>query len=100
MLADTAFGGVWNQNCTISRNESILIPIWTSECNQGAKDCATRSFVELKKTAIGYDLGKVKGLVEVDNTPVATLDATDYMINIMECRRDSLIILHILETTV
>jgi hypothetical protein len=39
MLADTAFGGVWNQNCTISRNEGILIPIWTGECNQGSKEC-------------------------------------------------------------
>src|SRR6058998_2432920 len=29
MLVDTSAGGVWNQNCTISRNESILIPIWT-----------------------------------------------------------------------
>ena len=37
MLVDTAAGGVWNQKCTISRNEGILIPIWTGECDQGAK---------------------------------------------------------------
>ncbi len=83
MLADTAFGGVWNQNCTISRNESILIPIWTGECNQGQKDCANLSFEELKKAARGFDLGKIKGLVKVDNIPVATLDAVDYKTNIM-----------------
>ena len=83
MLADTAFGGVWNQNCTISRNDGILIPIWIAECNQGQKDCANYSFEELKKAARGFDLGKIKGLVKVDNIPVATLDAIDYKTNTM-----------------
>jgi hypothetical protein len=83
MLVDTSAGGVWNQNCTISRNESILIPIWTGECNAGEKDCLDQSFQELTKAARGFDLGKIKGLVKVDNAPVATLDATDYKTNIM-----------------
>jgi len=83
MLADTAFGGSWNQNCTISHNEGILIPIWTGECNQGVKECANDSFEDLSKAARGYDLGKVKGLVKVDNIPVAMLDATDLKANIM-----------------
>jgi hypothetical protein len=83
MLADTAFGGVWNQNCTISRNEGILIPIWTGECNAGEKDCLGQPFEELSKAARGFDLGKVKGLVKVDNIPVANLDAIDYKTNIM-----------------
>jgi hypothetical protein len=83
MLADTAFGGVWNQNCTISRNEGTLIPIWTGECNQGSKECIGKPFEELKKAARGFDLGKVKGLVKVDNIPVAKLDAIDYKTNIM-----------------
>ena len=83
MLADTAFGGIWNQNCRISHNEGILIPIWTGECDQGSKECANYSFEELSKAARGYDLGKVKGLVKVDNIPVATLDAIDYKTNIM-----------------
>jgi hypothetical protein len=83
MLADTAFGGVWNQNCTISRNEGILIPIWIGECNAGEKDCLNQPFEQLSKAARGFDLGKVKGLVKVDNIPVATLDAVDYKTNIM-----------------
>jgi hypothetical protein len=83
MLADTAFGGVWNQNCTISRNDGILIPIWIGECNQGVKECANYSFEELSKAARVYDLGKVKGLVKVDNIPVAVLDVLDYKTNIM-----------------
>ena len=83
MLADTAFGGVWNQNCTISRNEGILIPIWTGECNAGEKDCLNQPFEQLSKAARGFDLGKIKGLVKVDNIPVATLDAIDYKTNIM-----------------
>jgi len=82
MLADTAFGGVWNQNCTISRNEGILIPIWTGECNAGEKDCLNQPFEQLSKAARGFDLGKIKGLVKVDNIPVATLDAIDYKTNI------------------
>jgi hypothetical protein len=83
MLADTAFGGVWNQNCTISRNEAILIPIWTGECNAGEKDCLDQPFQALSKAARGFDLGKIKGLVKIDNIPVATLDATDYKTNTM-----------------
>jgi hypothetical protein len=82
MLADTAFGGVWNQNCTILRNESILIPIWIGECNAGEKDCLDKPFQELAKAARGFDLGKIKGLVKVDNIPVATLDVIDYTTNI------------------
>lgn len=83
MLADTAFGGVWDQNCTISRNEGILIPIWTGECNAGAKDCLDQPFEELTKAARAFDLGKVRGLVKADNIPVANLDVIDYKTNSM-----------------
>jgi hypothetical protein len=83
LLPDTAFGGVWNQNCTISHNEGILIPIWTGACSQGEKDCLDQPFEQLTKAARGFDLGKVRGLIKVDNIPVATLDAVDYKTNIM-----------------
>ena len=82
MLPDTSLGGVWNQNCTISRNDGILIPIWTGECNAGEKDCLGKPFEDLSKAARDIDLGKIKGLVKVDNIPVATLDAQDYKTNI------------------
>ena len=83
MLVDTAAGGVWNQKCTISRNEGILIPIWIAECDQGAKAFKTSSYKQLSDCARSFDLGKIKGLVKVDNIPVATLDALDYKTNIM-----------------
>lgn len=83
MLADTAAGGIWNQKCTISHNAGILIPIWTGECDQGTKAFETYSFKQLLDCARGYDLGKVRGQVKVDNIPVATLDALDYKTNIM-----------------
>jgi hypothetical protein len=83
MLADTATGGVWDQNCTIAHNEAIMIPIWTGECNHGAKGFEGYSPKELSDCARGFDLGKVKGQVKVDNIPVATLDALDYKTNIM-----------------
>jgi hypothetical protein len=83
MLADTAAGGIWNQKCTISHNAGILIPIWTGECDQSLKGFETASFKQLSDCARGFDLGKVKGQVKVDNIPVATLDALDYKTNIM-----------------
>lgn len=83
MLVDTAVGGVWDQRCTISRNEGILIPLWTGECDQGAKGYESSSSKQLSDCARGFDLGKVKGQVKVDNIPVATLDAIDYTTNIM-----------------
>ena len=83
MLADTAAGAIWNQKCTISHNAGILIPIWTGECDQGTKAFETYSFKQLLDCARGFDLGKVRGQVKVDNIPVATLDALDYKTNIM-----------------
>jgi hypothetical protein len=83
MLVYTAAGGVWNQKCTISHNEGILIPIWTGECDQGSKGFEGYSFKQLSECARAFDLGIVKGLVKVDNIPVATLDAVDYKTNIM-----------------
>ena len=83
MLADTAAGGIWNQKCTISHNAGILIPIWTGECDQGTKAFETYSFKQLLDCARGFDLGKVRGQVKVDNIPVATLDVLDYKTNIM-----------------
>ena len=83
MLADTAAGGIWNQKCTISHNAGILIPIWTGECDQGTKAFETYSFKQLLDCARGFDLGKVRGQVKVDNIPVVTLDALDYKTNIM-----------------
>lgn len=83
LLADTANGGIWNQNCSISRNDGILIPIWTGECNAGEKDCLDQPFEQLSKAARGFDLGRIKGLVEVDNIAVAKLDVVDYKTNIL-----------------
>ena len=83
MLVDTAAGGIWNQKCTISHNEGILIPIWTGECDQGTKGFENASEKQLSDCARGFDLGKIKGLVKVDNVTVATLDALDYKTNIM-----------------
>jgi hypothetical protein len=83
MLVDSAAGGVWNQKCTISHNEGILIPIWTGECDHGTKGFETASEKQLSDCARRFDLGKIKGLVKVGNIPVATLDALDYKTNIM-----------------
>jgi hypothetical protein len=84
MLADTAAGGIWNQKCTISHKEGILIPIWTGECDHGYRGFENASFKQLSDCARGFDLGKVKGQVKVDNIPVAALDVIDYKTNVMK----------------
>ena len=84
MLVDTSAGGVWSQNCTISPNEGILIPIWTGECNKAEKECASYNFEQLSKAARGFDLGKIKGEVKVDNIPIAKLDVVDYKTNAIQ----------------
>jgi len=83
MLVDAGAGGIWNQKCTISRNDGILIPIWTGECDQGYKGFENASEKQLSDCARGFDLGKIKGQVKVDGIPVATLDALDYKTNVM-----------------
>ena len=84
MLVDTSAGGKWTQQCKISQGNGILIPIWTGECNKAEKECQTYSFEQLKKAARGYDLGKIKGEVKVDNIPIAKLDVADYTTNTNE----------------
>lgn len=84
MLVDTAAGGKWTQQCKISQSDGILIPIWTGECNKAEKECQNYSFEQLKKAARGFDLGKVKGEVKVDNIPIAKLDVVDYTTNTNE----------------
>lgn len=83
MLVDTAAGGIWKQNCTISHTEGILIPIWTGECDQALKGFESYSFRQLSECARAYDLGIIKGQVKIDNIPVATLDIIDYKTNVM-----------------
>ncbi|MDP9490003.1 MAG: hypothetical protein M3P28_07385 [Thermoproteota archaeon] len=46
MLVDTAAGGIWKQNCTISHTEGILIPIWTGECDQALKGFERKLFIQ------------------------------------------------------
>jgi hypothetical protein len=82
MLVDTAAGGKWTQQCKISQTDGILIPIWTGECNKAEKECVDYSYEQLKKAARGYDLGKIKGQVIVDNVPIAQLDVVDYATNV------------------
>ena len=82
MLVDTAAGGEWIQKCIISHSDGILIPIWTGECSNAEKECQHFSFEQLKKAARGFDLGKIKGEVKVDNIPIAKLDVVDYVTNI------------------
>lgn len=84
MLVDTAAGGKWTQQCKISQSDGILIPIWTGECNKAEKECQNYSFEQLKKAARGFDLGKIKGEVKVDNIPIAKLDVVDYTTNTNE----------------
>jgi hypothetical protein len=54
------------------------------ECDAGSPEYEGASFKQLSQCARGYDLGKVRGLVKVDNIPIAKLEALDYSTNTME----------------
>jgi hypothetical protein len=84
MLVDTAVGGKINQICQIPPGKGILITIWTGECDTSVPENEGASFEKISQCARGFDLGKVKGLVKVDNIPIAKLDALDYSTNTME----------------
>src|SRR5688572_6074265 len=77
MLTDTAVGVKINQVCKISSAQSILIPIWTGECDKGKKDNEYDSIKQLSECAKIFDLGDVTGQVKVDNVLVANLDVKD-----------------------
>ena len=68
MLVDTAAGGIINQKCEISADRGILFPIWTGECSNADIGYENASFDELSKCAREMDLGKVNGLVKINNT--------------------------------
>jgi hypothetical protein len=84
MLVDPAVGGKINQICQISSGRGILIDIWSGECDAAMPELERARFEEISKCARGFDLGKVRGLVKVDNVPIAKLDVVDYSTNIME----------------
>jgi hypothetical protein len=84
MLVDPAVGGKINQICQISSSEGILIAIWSGECDAAMPELQGARFEKISECARGFDLGKVKGLVKVDNVPIAKLDVVDYSINTMQ----------------
>jgi hypothetical protein len=81
MLVDTAVGGKINQICKITSGQGILIPIWTGECDSAMPENEGASFKKISDCARAFDLGKVRGLVKVDNIPIAQLDVVDYTTN-------------------
>jgi hypothetical protein len=84
MLVDTAVGGKINQVCEIPAGKGILINIWSGECDAAMPENEGASFEKISQCARGFDLGKIKGLVKVDDTPIAKLDVLDYKTNVME----------------
>jgi len=84
MLVDPAVGGRINQICQIPAGSGILIDIWSGECDAAMPELEGMPFEKISECARGFDLGKVRGLVKVDDVPIAKLDVLDYSTNIME----------------
>ena len=84
MLVDPAVGGKINQVCEIPAGKGILMNIWSGECDAAMPENEGASFEKISQCARGFDLGKIKGLVKVDNTPIAKLDVVDYSTSVME----------------
>jgi hypothetical protein len=98
MLMQPIFGGVRNQNCSISSGDAIMIPLWTAWCDSGANlddisDPSVNLDQKLTKCAREvYNLGNIGSEVKVDNSPVSNLNvrmslkpdsSLDYRINSM-----------------
>lgn len=81
MLIDPAVGGKLNQRCEISSGQGILFPAWSAECDHSMNATQYMSLEQLSECARGYNLGKVKVNVWVDNAPFAKVDVIDYKTN-------------------
>ena len=88
MLMETTVGGTHNQECEISSNQGILIPLWIAWCDSGTDK--EYPIAELSKCAREkYNLGNIKSEVKIDGQPLAKLDvrlsllegSLDYKIN-------------------
>lgn len=88
MLMETTVGGTHNQECEISSNQGILIPLWIAWCDSGTD--TEYPIAELSKCAREkYNLGNIKSEVKIDGQPLAKLDvrlsllegSLDYKIN-------------------
>ena len=90
MLMETTVSGSQNQECNISSNQGILIPLWIAWCDSGTDK--EYPIAELSKCAKEkYNLGNIKSQVKVDEQPIAKLDvrlslmeeSLDYKINLL-----------------
>lgn len=93
MLMDTALKIPSHQECKISSNQGIMIPMWTSFMESSTPEFENYSYDELTKYAREqFDLGAITSLVSVDGIPVAKMDVVsdlssgvlNYKINRME----------------
>jgi hypothetical protein len=93
MFMDTAISGKPHQNCEISSNQGIMIPLWTGVFEDSVPEYDSYTYEQLSKGAREeLDLGAVTSLVKVDGIIVAKLDEVssmklgtlDYKINAMD----------------
>jgi hypothetical protein len=88
MLMETTVGGSHNQECEISSNQGILIPLWIAWCDSGTdKEYPIEELSQCAREK--YNLGNIKSEVKIDGQPLAKLDVRlslmegtlDYKIN-------------------
>jgi hypothetical protein len=69
---ETTVGGTQNQECEISSNQGITIPLWIAWCDSGTD--TEYPIAELSSCAREkYNLGNIKSEVKIDGQPLAKL---------------------------
>jgi hypothetical protein len=74
MLMETAVNSPPTQDCKISSNQGILVPLWIGWCDAGSEKGATAE--QLTDCAKRQNLGRIISEVKVDGLTVANLDVT------------------------
>lgn len=70
------FVGSVQQNCSIKADQSVLIPLYTAECDTGDKGLVAKPFAELLSCAVDADRGEAYMKVRVDNLTLVDTKAS------------------------
>jgi hypothetical protein len=75
-LMNNFFVGSVQQKCSLKADQSILIPLYTAECDTGDKGLAGKPFTEILACAVDADKGEAYMKVKVDNLTIVDTTAS------------------------
>ena len=75
-LMNDFFVSLFQQKCSFREDQSILIPLYTAECDTGDKGLAGKPFTEVLTCALDADRGEAYMKVRVDNLTLVDTKAS------------------------